>query len=235
MHDRPQPPRRTLLLRAGWGLLLLVLFPSVVCAQVERFDTTPSESDSLFAYLSIGLSKPTQPADFTDGWENGFNMRLAILYQFHDTWSVSIAFEHTGFHGRGLPFNPEIRLFTIIPSLSFSRAGSVVTPYGRLGIGYLSQGTRRVRIRDGAFHYSAGFDSFSWRSGIVVNANAGVLVRITRDVQPFAEVSYLAGRASSATIGHLTVRAGVAVSLGIFARMVDPETTGPPKPVGLRQ
>ena len=97
------------------------------------------------------------------------------------------------------------------------------------------EGTRRVLIRDGAFQYRGSSNHFSWRSGIVVNVNAGVLVRITRDVQPFAEVSYLAGRASSATIGHLTVRAGVAVSLGIFARMVDPETTGPPKPVGPRQ
>ncbi|MFQ5569399.1 MAG: hypothetical protein ACE5G0_06970 [Rhodothermales bacterium] len=229
MHDRCQPPRRTLLLQVGQGLLLLALFPTAVCAQIDRFDTKPPESDALFAYLSIGRSKPTQPADFTDGWENGLNLRLAMLYQFHDNWGVEVAFEHTGFHGRALPFNPEIRLFTIIPSLSFSRAGSVVTPYGRLGIGYLLQGTRRVRIRDGVFHYSGGFFSFSSRSGLVATGDMGVTIRITRTVYPFVEVSYLAGRASSATIGHLSFRAGVMLSLGLFARSIDPETTRDPQ------
>lgn len=229
MRDSPQLPRRTLFLRVGQGLLLLALFPPTLFAQIDRFDTTPPESDSLFAYLSIGLSNPTQPADFTDGWENALNLRLAILYQFHDSWSVAVAIEHTGFHGRGLPLNPEIRLVAVIPSLSFSRAGSVVTPYGRLGIGYLSQATRRLRIRDGSFHYSGGFIDFSGGSGLVVTGNVGVTIRVTQAVQPFAEVGYLAGRASSATIGHLSLRAGVALSLGIFARMVDPETTGQPE------
>ncbi len=224
MHDGFQSTCRTPLLHAGLGMLLLTLFPLVVCAQVNLFDTTPPESDSLLVHLSIGQSKAAQPSDFADGWGSGLNLRLAVLYQFHETWSAAVAFEHAGFNGGDLPSNPEIRLFTIIPSLSFSRAGSVVTPYGRLGIGYLLQGTRRVQIRDGGFNYSNGFSRFSWHSGLVVTGNVGATIRVARGVFPFAEVSYLAGRASSVTIGHLSVRTGVAVSLGIFARMLDPDS-----------
>ena len=45
----------------------------------------------------------------------------------------------------------------------------------------------------------------------------------------FAEVSYLAGRASGVTLGHLTVRVGVAGSSRIFAGGADSGTTGPPR------
>ena len=88
-------------------------------------------------------------------------MRLAIRYQFHATWSVAVALEHTGFNVGTLLTNPEIRLLTLISSLSFSPALRKVRPYGRLGVGFLSQGTRRVRIREGDFDYGAGFSSFA--------------------------------------------------------------------------
>ncbi len=83
-------------------------------------------------------------------------------------------------------------------------------------------------LRDGSF-ISYADPSFSWSLGLAVEGNAGVVIPLSREIRPFAEVSYLAGRASSVTLGHLSVRAGVAISLRIFASGVDAGTTGSPQ------
>ena len=216
-------------LPSWWGVLLMAWLPQVGYAQVDLVDMTPRESDSLFVYMSVGQTLPAHPHDFAEGWEDAQNLRLAFLYLLDEHWGVALALEHTAFNAPTLLFNPEIRLFSIIPSLTWMLPSRRVAPYGRVGLGLLYQGTRRVRIRDGSFNSAGGDLSFFWSLGLALEGNAGVVISLSREVCPFAEVSYLAGRASSVTLGHLSVRAGVAISLHIFASGVDPGTTGSPQ------
>ncbi len=225
----PLPGFRTALLQSWWGVLLMAWLPQVGYAQVDVVDMTPRESDSLFVFMSVGQTRPAQPHDFAEGWEDAQNLRLAFLYLLDEHWGVALALEHTAFNAPTLRFNPEIRLFSIIPSLTWTLPSRRVAPYGRVGLGLLYQGTRRVRIRDGSFNSAAGGLSFSWSLGLALEGNAGVVIPLSREIYPFAEVSYLAGRASSVTLGHLSVRAGVAISLRIFASGVDSGTTGSPQ------
>ncbi len=223
----PLPGFRTARLQSWWGVLLMAGLAQVGYAQVDVVDMTPRESDSLFVYMSVGQTRPAQPHDFAEGWEDAQNIRLAFLYLLDEHWGVALALEHTAFKAPTLLLNPEIRLFSIIPSLTWTLPSRRVAPYGRVGLGLLYQGTRRVQIRDGSFVSYAGADlGFSWSLGLALEGNAGVVIPLSREIRPFAEVSYLAGRASSVTLGHLSVRAGVAISLRIFASGVDSGTTG---------
>ena len=219
------PGFRTARLQSWWGVVLMAWLPLVGYAQVDVVDMTPRESDSLFVYMSVGQTQPAQPHDFAEGWEDAQNIRLAFLYLLDEHWGVALALEHTAFNAPTLLLNPEIRLFSIIPSLTWTLPSRRVAPYGRVGLGLLYQGTRRVQIRDGSF-ISYAVPGFSWSLGLALEGNAGVVVPLSREIRPFVEVSYLAGRASSVTLGHLSVRAGVAISLRIFASGVDPRTTG---------
>lgn len=220
---------RTARLQSWWGVLLMAWLPQVGYAQVEVVDMTPRESDSLFVYMSLGQTRPARPHDFAEGWEDAQNIRLAFLYLLDEHWGVALALEHTAFNAPTVLFNPEIRLFSIIPSLTWTLPSRRVAPYGRVGLGLLYQGTRRVQIRDGSFNSVDGDLGFSWSLGLALEGNAGVVIPLSREIRPFAEVSYLAGRASSVTLGHLSVRAGVAISLRIFASGVDSGTTGSPQ------
>ena len=225
----PLPGFRTARLQSWWGVLLMAWLPQVGYAQVDVVDMTPRESDSLFVTMSVGQTRPAHPHDFAEGWEDAQNLRLAFLYLLDEHWGVALALEHTAFNAPTLLFNSEIRLFSIIPSLTWTLPSRRVAPYGRVGLGLLYQGTRRVRIRDGSFNSAGGDLSFSWNLGLALEGNAGVVIPLSREIRPFAEVSYLAGRASSVTLGHLSVRAGVAISLRIFASGVDSGTTGSPQ------
>ncbi len=196
----PLPGFRTALLQSWWGVLLMAWLPQVGYAQVDVVDMTPRESDSLFVYMSVGQTRPAHPHDFAEGWEDGLNLRLAFLYLLDEHWGVALALEHTAFNAPTLLFNPEIRLFSIIPSLWWTLPSRRVAPYGRVGLGLLYQGTRRVRIRDGSFNSAGGDLSFSWSLGLALEGNAGVVIPLSREIRPFAEVSYLAGRASSVTL-----------------------------------
>lgn len=141
----PLPGFRTALLQSWWGVPLIAWLPQAGYSQVDLADMTPRESDSLFVYASVGRTRPAHPHDFTEGWEDGLNLRLAFLYLPDGYWGGALALEHTGFIAPTGPFNPEIRLISIIPSLTWTIRSRWLAPYGQVGVGLLSQGTRRVR------------------------------------------------------------------------------------------
>lgn len=198
----------------AWVLLLV--------AAVVVSTATAQEEKKLVLSLSGGLSFPSQPQDFSDYWNMGFNVGAGIGYSFSPSLSLGGSFDYSnfsfdadallhkaGFAGYGISISGgSASIITVHANLKFSLIpqGASVSPYLLGGLGFFSLSASDVKVSYQGLNATVSPGS---ESAFSIHFGAGLDIPIAQTTDLFLQLAYGIGFTEDKSTNYLPVKSGV--------------------------
>jgi len=200
----------------------------LLCAALISSTGFSQEANERKAILSfgVGLSLPSQPDEFSDYWNLGYNLGFGVGYSFTPAISLIGNFEYNtfGFNeeeflkdagASGLGISVDGGSATILSitgnmKVGIPRQQSSVSPYFTAGIGFFSLSVDDASVSGAGGSVSVEGNNESAFSALV---GAGLDIPAGETVDVFLQVSYGVGFTENDNTSYVPIKAGINLRL----------------------